>query len=491
MAVSCTSYGPHTFTPTADTSQVGDLVFGELSFLARKDDAASEPIAPEPKKKKRKKDFVHTKEGEISAFFALAAPGLAEKDGNIQTNTHQYDLDTNRGASRHEQEHSSKADAPVPTVEIPDKNPYLGFGSRGRQHESSSYATWSESVRAPSRMSRHSPLKEVARQDQHDLTKYPVDCTAVSERDVVFKRPAPPSMNKQRTNMTVEHFAVSSVAPSLQRVSRSLSYPQHTSSPRRVNLVAHAVKFQSTESVASPSSMPPYLPTRSSERNCPCGPAISSKETRSDMISLHGTYSASVYRQATLDDNEQDRDTRERSSSDFGKVLQQCNDTFQVSRQAAAPRRRHTDLHKPSSASKAMERERTPSRNHHEPQCRPTVRFSGVEMISLRLPNFSGPSIYEQQAQRQQVPLPPPYEEDEIYEELYPGAQEYVGEEIDMMHHHWQLKEFINDPGVYRVGLGAAAYGVEEPFTSDGVVEHLQSDNSVVAPGFWRPNRLY
>jgi hypothetical protein len=470
---------------------VGDLVFGELNFLARKDEAASKPTPPEGvPKKKRKKDRIKSKEGEISAYFTSAAQANAGKDDNIQTNFHQHEPDTNTRSSRRERELSSKADAPVRTVEIPEKRSYLGFRSRGRHYESSSYVTWSESVRAPSTRPRQPSTKDTTRQC-HNLTKNPAHSITACEHDAVSKRPAPPSMNKQRTDATVERFAVSSVGPPHQRMSRSLSYPQHTSSPRRVNLVDRAAKFQSTESIASPSSMPSHLPTRSPEKLRPCRPAVSSKDTKSDVPSVPGTDSAAMYQQATADDNENDGNTREETSSDLGRVLQQCNNTFHLSRQAAVPRRRHTELPKPSFPGRETGRDRIRPRTHDEPPRRPTVRFSGVETIPPMLPNFSGYSIYEQQAQRQQVPLPALYEDDQVYEELYPDAQEDMGDDLDMMHNHEQLEEFVEDPGVDGERFEATGYSFAEHFASESVVGHVQSENRVVAPGFWRPNRLY
>jgi hypothetical protein len=107
------------------------------------------------------------------------------------------------------------------------------------------------------------------------------------------------------------------------------------------------------------------------------------------------------------------------------------------------------------------------------------------------LPNFSGYSIYEQQAQRQQVPLPAPYEDDQVYEELYPDAQEDMGDDLAMMHNHEQLEEFVEDPGVDGERFEATGYSFAEHFAWESVVGHVQSENRVVAPGFWRPNRLY
>jgi len=470
----------------ADTSAVPDLVFSEMKFLQKeKNQQESAPQQSAPKKK-RKKDHAHTKEGEISAFFTAIRPALAEKDGNVQSQDARGDGSVSAVPSRRERERSAKSTGVVPTIEVHDKGPYLGFGSRGPRHESTSYVSWSDSVRGPEVTPRH-PEQVRAVNKEHHVSKHQRASTTTGGDDDVFKHPAPRSATHV-THDSAEHFVVSSVdrSDSYPRASRSHSYPQHTSSPRKVNLVDRAAKISSTDPADSPSSMPPSIPSRAvgepRHRNYTVGP----KPARHGQPGPLHPRVTSMHRKSVERSGDGQTEDEMQTSSDLGKVIQQCNDTFHERRRATAPRRRHTVLPEAPMENERIERGRNSGvhRTRH-------VRFSGLDIPSPVVPNFSGPSIYEQQAHRQTLPLPDFDQEDEVDGVSHLTEQEYIDDPNGMLYGERNWEEYSGEPASYDMGLEAQGYGVEELPPSEHMVQHLASENSIVAPGFWRPNKLY
>jgi hypothetical protein len=465
---------------------VPDLVFSEMKFLQNNKDQPETAPPEGTLKKKRKKDHTHTKEGEISAFFTHVRPALAEKDGNNLPNIGTDNIDITSGSTHRERNHSSKSDVIVPTTEVYEKGSFLGFGSRGPRHESASYVSWSDSVRPPSATPRQTPCQPAVPKSRYKSTRHHRDGDKMEQDNTVFKRPARPSAPRRRTDVTAERFGVSSITSSQHGLSRSQSYPQHTSSPRRVNLVDRAAKFQMTDPVASPSSLPPFVSTHARVKSRRIEPVASS--THASRCS----HSSGIPkpRKDTTNDEEKVFVTEPQTSSDLGKVLQQCNDTFNETRRTTASRRRHTVRSNPSRANDALERQPQGITYPKLQEVR-TVRFSGVESRSPRLPTFSGPSIYEQQAQRQRMPMSHSMEDSLIYEDEHLAAQNYAGEESERTNHDQMQELFTEAPDLYGVDNEEEPWGVEDSFALEGVVQHIQSDNSVVASGFWRPNKLY
>lgn len=288
-------------------------------------------------KKKRKKDQAHAKEGEISAYFTSVRPALAEKDVNIQAKEGSRRKGL-RGADRREPERSSVVDNAIPTVELPDKASYLGFGSRGPRHESQSYISWSESIRAPSGTPAGQRAGSTVNVGQLDLAHGGRERGNTEGGQALHPRPARPTVTGPITEGSGGRFQVSSLAPANDRVSRSHSLPQHTSSPRRVNLVDRAAKRRPTlESAASPSSMPPFIPIRADVRREQRGPAQtasasglrhSSLSSGDPTLAHKGDCPHSEARCALADDDPQ-------TSSSLGRILKDCNTAFDERRRAA------------------------------------------------------------------------------------------------------------------------------------------------------------
>ncbi|KAF1944108.1 hypothetical protein EJ02DRAFT_341821 [Clathrospora elynae] len=468
----------------SDLRAVPDLVFSEMKFLQKQPELNPQSVIP---KKKRKKDHLQTKEGEISAFFTSVQPALSENNGNTLLKDDRPNHDNLLEVKGRGRERSSMVDAAMPTIEMDGKTSYLGFGSRGPRHESTSYMSWSESIRAPSTTLAHPRVEAVARADQLNPSIQDGQELEFDEKDTPFKRPAPRSVNRRRTDTSAECFGVSSMAPSHHRVSRSQSYPQHTSSPRRVNLVDRSAKFQSMDTVCPPSSMPPFLPGRASVDVHQAQPTSSTKHTRSRTIPFSDVNNLTEHQQQDPNGDYNGTDIEPQTSSDLGRVLQQCNDTYER-RQAVTPRRRNTErIDQSYSTSRA-------ARQAHMdmyPTTRPvhSVRFADTMYRAPVLPNFAGPSIYEQQAHRQQPPMQP-FAAKGVDQGSYPIEREYFDENGEMLDDE-QNWEGLPEPTSYGLEGEHGIYGVEETYVAEDVAQHLVSNGSVVAPGFWRPNRLY
>jgi hypothetical protein len=466
----------------ADTSTVPDLVFSEMKFLQKEKDSP-DPAPPQGiQNKKRKKDHAHNKESEISAFFTSVRPPLVERDGNTSANKVQKGGSGITATGHRERDHLTKSSGVVPRTEIAAKDSDLGCGSRGPRHESTSYVSWSESVQAPDMAAQrpgHLPAVD------HDQSKYSkhhqVGSDASGAGDTNYKHPSHPVVNEKRGGGTsIERFRMSSVAPSQQRMSRSNSYPQHTSSPRKLNLIDRAAKFQSTDSVASPSSMPPYASHRARVEHQCSEPRSKPRSGQRD-TALSAVKTALSHHHNDTDAEADMHDVERETSSDLGRVIQQCDHKFRE-------QRRTTDLHERYLVNHPSSHLLIGSAGRHR---RPTVRFSEVEMPSPQIPNFPGASIYEQQAQWQQVPSQTVPGTQYLLEGSCFGEEDFTYQQDDITTHEQNWDEHIEEPRVYRENTEIGMFGLEGAHASGNIVQRLRPEDSVVAPGFWRPNRLY
>ncbi|KAF2132594.1 hypothetical protein P153DRAFT_284270 [Dothidotthia symphoricarpi CBS 119687] len=463
-----------------------DLVFSEMRFLQKNKDQTESTPPQVTSKKKRKKEHAPTKEAEISAFFACARPVLAEKSGNTQPNEgHQNDGVSN---SHCPVELLSVDETAVPTVELPDKASYLGFGSRGPHHESTSYMSWSESIRVSSVTPGRSRIRSAINDSQFHSANHEGHQPMTDGRDASLQRPAPPSINRQKPDDPGERFKVPSLPATHQRISRSHSYPQHTPLPQRVNLLDRAQRFQSTDNAASPPSMSPSVPVRGVVEAEQHMPASISEDVRSKATSFSGRKFVAAHQIHEKNVEQNDRDTGPRTSSSLGRVLQDCNNVCHGTHQATAPRRSYTAQMNISHPTRGSER-RADTSPHPPIQRVPTVRFSGVEAHSPGVPNFSKPSIYEQQMQRQQLRLEHVVEGDGILQDVYDHEQIHT-DEHDEVAYDDQIWDELAD--FYEYGGGEpVAYQEENTYAAEGGEQQRVPDNNVVKPGFWRPHRLY
>jgi hypothetical protein len=464
---------------------VPDLVFSEMRFLQKENEQPEPAPQQGTVKKKSKRDHAHTKEAEISAFFTAARPVLAEEDNNnVRTNEVRANNDkTNMIGHRGPRKYS----AVLPTIEIPDKGPCLGIEGRGPRHGSASYVSWSDSVPGPDLTIQRQKYPLVVEENQHQSSKDRTGHIATVEESSSFKHPASPSVTSQRRDVSAERFKVSSVVVSQHKIDRSHSYPLRNSSPRKVVLVGGAVNIRSTVSADSPSSMLLFVPTHTRTKNQSSEPSVSSRLTKHQETSLSTSKHVSKSQHVRVT-SECDRDVRRRTSSDLGKVIRQCNSMFQEHRRVAEPRVNY--ILTTSHGMNDMERCAHPldPRKAHK---RPAVHLSEVELPPPRLPNFSGPSIYEQQAHRRQALSQTEHHEDLVLEDSYLTDQEFVEEQDDMLYNdetgEGQFEELVS----YSSGRIGSGYSMEDSRATNCIVQRLASDHGIVASGFWRPNKLY
>ena len=462
-----------------------------MKFLQQHKDE-SEPVPrTDASKKKRKKDNEQMKEGEISAFFTSARPALVDKDTNTLP---QHPVPK---AKRRRRDQSSADDTAIPTVEATGQASYLGFGGRGPRHESNSYVSWSESIRAPSTAPARPHISHI-RTSSRDVDFHGELETRNANESNSFKLPArPPPVTKQRTDSTpAERFRVSSLAPSHGRASRSQSFPQHTSSPRRPNLVDRSANPRAADNIHSPSSMPPSVPKHAMGSYRTQLPS-SSKNNRSDSTPVSGMTAPSGYGQ----ENQHSEcspagEGKLPTSSDLGVVLRHCNDTFHERRLAAGSRRRHTEETHPSYPQSNLRQSTRDT--YHAAQQGPTVRFADQSHHGPVMPNFAGPSIYEQQAQRQRPRMQWDREEEPLqsqyhFEENYLDQGNQMEYDDVMEHDDENWGGLLEEPLSYSLDSDPDVYGGIEahPGTEIELVQDTRPENDTVAPGFWRPNKLY
>jgi hypothetical protein len=458
-----------------------------MRFLQKEKDQPESAPQYGTTKKKRKKDHKHTKEGEISAFFTAVRPVLAEQDGNIRPIGVPADNSKTATASNREREQSLKSSTVLPTIEVSEKGPFLGSRSRDPRHESTSYVSWSDSVRASGLTYERLKHMQANEKESHVLSKHRNDGAADLGEDTEIKRTVPSPVTRQQRNESIGRFRISSVALSQARISRSQSYPHDASSPRKVNLVDRTVEVRSTDSVASPSLRPHFVTAKTRIEDPRTGPSVNSNLTEHSAMRRPATSHVTRSRHVELT-SDSDMVMEQQTSSDLGRVIQQCHHEFHNQRRAVElPRRRST-------ASRAInigDRYDHPPATRHA--CRkPVVRFSEVELPSSRLPNFPGPSIYEQQAYQRRYPSQIKLDDDALLDDFYVAEQTIADRDDDMLDEDEDWEAQFEEPLLYEeTGIVEDEYEMEELRAPNSTVRHLTSQSGVVAPGFWRPNKLY
>lgn len=291
-----------------------------------------------------------------------------------------------------------------------------------------------------------------------------------------------PRVDNLESTSSVGRFRNSSVAAAQSRISRSHSYPRHSSSPHKVNLVDRAAKFRSTEPVASPSTLPPVASTRAindvSSRRAGYSATFRARETSPEP--------AQKFRRQSNGNAEVKRTFGgdiQQTSSDLENVIWRCDYSYLEQEWAEEYTRTDHDAND-------MTNRRPTLRAEGEARRRPTVRFiqSETRPPGEVLP-YTGPSFYERQVDQQQAVLL--NQEDFMAMEgsgldvqgnvCAPDTEMYAGQD-------WVDEgELLYDDD----DIVGEFDGVEEAHESDNRVQKLPSEDGVVARGFWRPNKLY
>ncbi|KAG9761476.1 hypothetical protein KCU95_g19509, partial [Aureobasidium melanogenum] len=122
-----------------------DLVFSEMRFLQKPESPTKEEPDRKPKKKSQKKKGRQLSEREISKYFDVGA--TRSGDDNTGQRRHTPPLDISRVAR--------DVQTASPVISVLLEKPFLGFGSRGSHPPTTSYYSWSESVKGSSARMAH------------------------------------------------------------------------------------------------------------------------------------------------------------------------------------------------------------------------------------------------------------------------------------------------------------------------------------------------
>ncbi|KAF2634169.1 hypothetical protein P280DRAFT_414355 [Massarina eburnea CBS 473.64] len=464
-----------------------DLVFSEMKFLQ------SQRAQPEPDPlrenatKKRKKVRSHAKDADMSAYFAAVRPALAEKDVNTQAKegTRRERLQENDRCKQHSAPAVTTA---IPTVESTDHASYLAFGSRGPNQANGSYISWSESIRAPSDMPARRRIGSSTNIGQLDPIHDEQTKGDTASGVTLHSQAAVPSVIRQMPGGSGGRFQLSSLPPANSRLSRSHSLPQRTSSPQRVNLIDRAAKRRTLESATSPFSMPPLAAERTNLHTYQPAHVDASVESRG--AAFTSQQQNNVHRETNNSRREQDSivsyEMDPRTSSSFERLTLNCNTKFnEMRRTNASP-----DVDPAPSNIPIRGGARALLGSLATVQRTPTVRFGGVEEIRRpTLNSFSGPGIYELQAQRQsdnnQQPAYPSFD---TPQEPYLDENGYFGmERMDYDRQGWE------GPSVpYEADFTERPDDLDKLYEveprRDGIVE---PNTATARTGFWRPHKLY
>jgi hypothetical protein len=459
-----------------------------MNFLQKHKDKAEANPPPGSPRKKRKRDHAHTKEDEISAYFTFVRPALADQDLNIQT---QKPSQQKARRTKHSQrETPSVVDKTVPTVEPTDQTSYLKFGGRGPRCESGSYISWSESVRIPSVTPAHFCTEAADSSGQLDSTRAGQAAGNTDGRESLHSTSVPPITSKQLVEDRGARFQVFPLPPMNERLSRSHSLPQRTTSPRPINLMGRAARRRTLEDVASPSSMPPLVSTHSDH---PRSIHMSSVPRSRGHDLVVQPPDPTTHRDVSLDRETEPlalEDFGQQTSSSLGQILQDCNTAFHERRIAEALQ---PNAQEPPPRATVRSNMRQAPKVYPTIRSLPSVRFAGAEDIyPPTAPTVSGPSMYDQQeeqcGQADQLlwakdTRPMPWAmQDEYFDD---DDEEEEEEEFDYAEQAWDEEAEVAD---YGVRIDPLVHETDVCRMDDRT--HGRS-SAVVKSGFWRPHKLY
>ncbi len=431
--------------------------------------------------KRRKRDRSHSKNEEISTFFASRQLVPTEKSTNTVPRKIRQKESTVTNSKQLEREQLPRSQINIPS----DKASSVKARSKYQLHGSTSYVSWSESSRAPHLPPVHCRTKQRVHSSQLDSHNGCMGNVSTDERSTSWKRSTPPVPVEKNIAGTLQLPTLPSVTPSQRRISRSQSCPQRSSSPRRLNLDnSHneAIKPRKTELRPSPASLPAYIPAQS--KHIAKQVQIASSFGRSEPVGapLLDDSNLSNHRHATLDKEVEHASVDRSNSSDLWRVVQQCNTALQERRQ---PRKVGEQCPRINSTIRLEDHELD---NNIESVLTlyglSRLRSAENEKCPSVLPNFVGPGIYEEQAQRIQLPLESLSTEkiinghhlDELEHLSMANGLEYVDQGWDES--HWKP---IPEEARRRI----ETYDLEDSYSGEPTSLQL------APPGFWRPNRLY
>lgn len=465
MPPKTTSLGLANITLTLTT--VPDLVFSEMKFL-RNYGGKNESSKDTPDgQKRRKKDMPRTKEEDISAFFTSARSVLADKDQDVKPGSERAATKTQRSERRRAP--SIQPEAIVPTTELGKRQSQLDSNASHPRQKSTSYISWSESVRASgSERQTGRNTEQVMRSNRPSQTKPEV---RLKRHEALRQQHVPSSLVHELSVDSADLARAPPIVPVPTDLSDSQSLPKRSFSRRGMYFVDRAAGGDQVEEVVPLSSMSPVLgavvETEQSEL-----PQTKRSNKRPNMGRSQSTRVQGPTGAVTgLVSHESPR-----RSTSLGEVLQQCNN---MESWAARP---HTTNILPFNT----DHEARDSLRRRAAQG-PRGTAIAPDAQTRKSSNFLGPGFYEQQEHRQRLPVPSEFQNDvqfmESFDDGYVFESDLLSQDCD--------DEMWDEPESCEMDVIGAEVGDDFDYAAYGVDQMQAEHGELAGMGFWRPNKLY
>lgn len=438
-------------------------------------------------KTKRKKDHTRAKEEDISIFFTSAA--LSDTDGNTQAKSRRptgAPVRSKTGHARPIQDPSRAPGTVIPRVESEGEGSFLGFGSRGPRHESTSYFPWSDSMRAPSATPGN---RMGAQTDEYKRIR-----TWDRGTDQALRGGSPPGHHEVPTwvvdagaTASSNRVRMSPIASMQLGISRSQSLPHPSSSLRRPHVVNRTLNRHTYEDMTSRSSRLSFL------HGYPHAGHQEGLTTANSIRTSHINEGTELMRSRASIDALENPSANERPLGlvESGGTLRHCEENFEAVSQRGPTRKDRCTEACPSARSFDTDRQGGRNFSHR------TVEVSAAQLTTpifraLGPSNSFGSSIYVQQERRQLLSVGLGLDYDGGYNDPNSDCcgQEYISEAGIMDHE--DVRELPGErlPCKMMEELDDDVEGWN--YVADGVEQVLDPKRtSIVRPGFWRPNKLY
>jgi len=442
-----------------------------MRFLHKPSEPTCLPRKEEVPKKKHKEENSRRREGEISAYFSGVRPASVGKGHARPDHPRVSTRDVKPVATRHEQERINMADGAVPTVEANDEDSYLGLSSRDLCHGSSSYVTWSESLRAQSTTPSRLTNGARSRKDQINAARYMGDEMPTIVYGTSPSLQASPFISRRKENRSTDLFRVSST--DVSRHPRSVA--RCTSTPRGTNAIKKATETEVVGNSRRSSSMSPrfsvHMEVKGDGGEHEDGPKDANHSTGSASYTSCTSCTNKMHSHPQRGTRGEDElsDAMPCAFSDLATTLQQCNDTFQPKGQPTRTQNARSGRRGTSPSARRVERRSTTLDADSTTHGAARVRYANGE--SKHIDEDGG--------------------EVDGLDGYCDGEDGYFSEEDGMASNLQTWEELPTEPSGCRHGFEAGEFGVCGGVEAEGYVQHVASGDSVVAAGFWRPNRLY
>jgi hypothetical protein len=407
------------------------------------------------------------------------------------------------------QHRSTPIDNAIPSIEVPEKPCYLGFGSRGPRHDTGSYISWSESVYTGSPLRRK--LSTPVKSRQQSLARSEKNRVIGTERvlqPLTESRPANPSLTNTRDDRVELPFSNSAN----QLAARSHSLPVHSHSTQGRSSIHPSSLYQGVGSDIPPPSAPASMgchhiqgsPHRQQGKPTVMPEAYPSTSADMPQAQNHAEQKIDTVQRLNFE-------TIEPQLSTLGRLLRECDSVFQ---QMKGLGKRTTNVHKQEEEGK--KEEEGEEEEEEEPPIIGNQNMGRISRDSIyvmqpesyaqspafdsylpRLPDLSRPSLYEEQARRWNA-MEEEADEDEYYIRNRDVDDMGVGRNHAEEEEGWDAEGLPGEVDYYgecmdEVGDDGEAYGAVQGEDEEEEEEAETMDEAAmfVGEGFWRPHKLY